>query len=154
MMYIQKKGLPDRINKKIIEIRKSKEWKNIKEDDTDAIRRVFDNCFPKNEVKDLLIREQHGICAYCMKRICLDSHSRVEHLVPLSRDKKKAIDYKNMLGVCDGGERITNGDGHILCCDAHKKETEITISPLDKIQMEKIAYIAILFVQMMNCSNY
>lgn len=45
-----------------------------------------------------------------------------------------------MLGVCDGGEKITGLQGHILCCDAHKKETEIRTSPLNKLQMDKIAY--------------
>ena len=75
-----------------------------------------------------------------MKRIRMDSHSRVEHLVPLSKDKEKAIDYMNMLGVCDGGEKATDNQGHILCCDAHKKETEMKLSPLNKVQMDKIAY--------------
>lgn len=140
MLYIAKEGLPDDINEKIIELRKSEEWKNIREDDTDAIRRVFDTVFPKNDVKEILLCEQHGICAYCMKRIRMDSHSRVEHFVPLSKDKDKAIDYVNMLGVCDGGEKTTNNQGHILCCDAHKKETEIELSPLNKVQMNKIAY--------------
>ena len=140
MLYIAKEGLPDDINGKIIELRKSEEWKNINEDDTDAIRRVFDTEFPKNEVKEILLHEQHGICAYCMKRIRMDSHSRVEHLVPLSKNKDKAIDYMNMLGVCDGGEKVTDNQGHILCCDAHKKETEIELSPLNKVQMDKIAY--------------
>lgn len=140
MLYIAKEGLPDDINRKIIELRKSEEWKNINEDDTDAIRRVFDTEFPKNEVKEILLHEQHGICAYCMKRIRMDSHSRVEHLVPLSKDKDKAIDYMNMLGVCDGGEKVTDNQGHILCCDAHKKEIEIELSPLNKVQMDKIAY--------------
>lgn len=140
MLYIEKEGLPKAVGRKIIELSKSEEWKNIDEHDTDAIRRVFDNDFPKNEVKKILLHEQHGICAYCMKRIRMDSHSRLEHLAPLSKDKDKAIDYRNMLGVCDGGARSTGNQGHILCCDAHKKETEITTSPLNKLQMDKIAY--------------
>ena len=45
-----------------------------------------------------------------------------------------------MFGVCDGGERINEDQGHVLCCDAHKKENEISTSPLDKFQMDKIAY--------------
>lgn len=59
---------------------------------------------------------------------------------PDSADKDKAIDYSNMLGVCDGGEKIMGQQGHILCCDAHKKETEISTNPLNKTQMDKIAY--------------
>ena len=140
MLYIEKEDLPNNINRKIIELSKSEEWKNISEDDATAIRNAFDNDFPKNEVKEILLHEQHGICAYCMRRIRMDNHSRVEHLVPLSRNKDKAIDYNNMLGVCDGGEKAIGDKGHILCCDAHKKETEITISPLNKAQMDKIAY--------------
>lgn len=70
----------------------------------------------------------------------MDSHSRIEHFIPLSTDKEKAIDYGNMLGVCDGREKITGQQGHILCCDAHKKETKISTSPLNKLQMDQIAY--------------
>ncbi|HBZ64546.1 MAG TPA: TIGR02646 family protein [Lachnospiraceae bacterium] len=140
MLYIVKEGLPNDVNRKIIELRKSEEWKSIKEGDTEAIRRVFDTNFPKNDVKEILLREQHGICAYCMRRICMDSHSRVEHLMPLSKNKDKAIDYMNMLGVCDGGEKAIDNQGRILCCDAHKKQTEIELSPLNKMQMDKIAY--------------
>lgn len=70
----------------------------------------------------------------------MDSHSRVEHFIPLSVNKDKAIDYNNMLGVCDGGEKVTGQQGHILCCDAHKKEMEIRTSPLNRVQMDKIAY--------------
>ena len=130
MLYIEKEGLPNNVAKKIIELSKSDGWKNIGEDDTTAIRRAFDNDFPKNEVKEILLHEQHGICAYCMRRIRMDNHSRVEHFVPLSHNKNMAIDYSNMLGVCDGGEKATGDQGRILCCDAHKKETE----------MDKIAY--------------
>ncbi len=80
MLYIEKEGLPNDINRKIIELSKSEEWKSISEDDTTAIRNAFDNDFPKNEVKEILLHEQHGICAYCMRRIRMDNHSRVEHL--------------------------------------------------------------------------
>lgn len=140
MIYIEKNGLPDDLNQKIIGIRKSDAWKHMEENDVESMRQVFDNEFPKNEVKAILIREQRGLCAYCMRRIRLDSHSRVEHFIPLSADKEKAIDYSNMLGVCDGGEKVTGQQGHVLCCDAHKKEAEISTSPLNKLQMDKIAY--------------
>ena len=140
MILIRKEGLSDELSRKIIEIRKCDKWKNIANDDTNAIRQVFDNDFPKNAVKSVLVREQRGLCAYCMRRIRINSHSRVEHLVPLSMDKEKAIDYNNMFGVCDDGEKVIGQLERILCCDAHKKETKISINPLNKIQMDKIAY--------------
>lgn len=122
MLYIEKIGLPKDISGKIIELSKSDDWKNIDENDTSAIREFFDGYFPKNDIKEILLHEQHGICAYCMKRIRMDNHSRVEHFIPLSRNKDKAIDYSNMLGVCDGGEKALGNQGHVLCCDAHKKK--------------------------------
>lgn len=140
MLYIEKEGLPNDISSKIIELSKSEEWKSIENGDTDSVRLAFDNDFPKNDVKKILVHEQHGICAYCMRRIRMDSHSRVEHFVPLSSDKDKALDYNNMFGVCDGGEKLNGGKEHILCCDAHKKETVISTSPLNRVQMDKIAY--------------
>lgn len=146
MMYIEKEGLPNEINRKVIEIRKSNGWKNIEEGDTKSIRTVFDNDFPKDAVKEILIHEQRGLCAYCMRRIHMDSHSRVEHWMPISKDKDRALDYNNMLGVCDGGEQVTDQQGHILCCDAHKSETEISTSPLNQTQMDKIAYTSEGFI--------
>ena len=113
MVYIEKEGLSAELGRKIIEIRKSDMWKSIEKDNPDAVRQVFDNVFPKNDVKAALIHEQRGLCAYCMRRIHMDTHSRVEHFIPLSVDKEKAIDYNNMLGVCDGGEKIVGQQGHI-----------------------------------------
>lgn len=140
MLYIEKEGLSGEIDQKLIELHKSEKWKAIKADDTKAIRVVFENEFPRNEVKKVLIHEQHGLCAYCMRRIRMDQHCRIEHLVPLSKDKEKAIDYRNMLGVCDGGEKRKGEQEHILCCDAHKSEEEMMLSPLNRAQMDKIAY--------------
>jgi len=51
MIYIRKEGLLDDLNQRIIQIRKSDLWKVIKENNTESIRQIFDNEFPKNEVK-------------------------------------------------------------------------------------------------------
>ncbi|MGN1142858.1 MAG: hypothetical protein ACI4TF_16805 [Oliverpabstia sp.] len=99
------------MDERIIGIRKSEAWKEIETGNTAAVRNIFDNDFPKDEVKRILIHEQHGLCAYCMRRIKDDSHSRVEHLVPLSEDKENSINYNNMLGVCDGGEKASEQKG-------------------------------------------
>ncbi len=45
-----------------------------------------------------------------------------------------------MTGVCDDEEKFSGEREHILCCDAHKKESEICTSPLNKARMNKIAY--------------
>lgn len=66
------------MEQQIIKIRKSNMWKNIDKNNTKAVRQVFDNEFPKNDVKKVLIHEQRGLCAYCMRRIKMDSHSRID----------------------------------------------------------------------------
>ena len=58
MVLIQKEGLPDRLKGEIIRIRKSEAWKQLEEGQTEAIRQIFDHNFPKNVVKEVLIREQ------------------------------------------------------------------------------------------------
>lgn len=140
MLYIKKEGLPNSVNQQIIEILRSDNWKSVPDDDTQALRSVFDNEFPKSNVKKLLIHEQKGLCAYCMRRIHMDSYSRIEHIIPLSKNKDTALNYGNLLGVCDGGKHLVGEQNHILCCDAEKGEKEISISLLNEFQMDKIAY--------------
>ena len=55
MLYIVKEGLPNDVNRKIIELRKSEEWKSVKEGDTEAIRRVFDTNFIERTARNLCL---------------------------------------------------------------------------------------------------
>lgn len=141
MLYITK-GMPSpQFTRKRNEIRRSDEWHKIQKGDTKAIRAQFD-LLPKEALRDTLLREQHFLCAYCMKRVMNNSHTTVEHWIPLSRDKEKALDYANMLAVCDGG-RNTTGSQKVLCCDAAKgDDAEITVNPLNMRQMEQIRYLS------------
>ena len=66
---------------------------------TDELRTIFDE-FPKEELREAILQEQHHLCAYCMRRIHNDGRRmRIEHWFPLSHSKYKAIDYSNMLGL-------------------------------------------------------
>lgn len=139
MLYIRKiHPLPDVIEQ-VNKIKRSAEWKVISENDTEAIRNQF-NLIPKDSLRQNLIREQKGLCAYCMKRIHGDNKTTIEHWIPLSRSKAKAIEYKNMLGVCHGGRKTETDGQRILCCDARKDEQEIQISPWNEQHMNDIAY--------------
>lgn len=65
----------------------------------------------------------------------------IEHWYPLSKDKERALDYGNMLAVCDGGRGWPGSGKRILCCDAYKSdEAELTISPWSPVHMRKIIY--------------
>lgn len=141
MIYI-KKGRPSPIIvDKVNEIKRSSEWRTISVGNTKALRGQFD-LLPKDEIRKCLLKEQHYLCAYCMKRIENDgTHTTIEHWSPLSKDKEGALEYANMLGVCDGGRKaeLSQSKNRVLCCDAYKgDETEMTLNPLNPQQMKLI----------------
>lgn len=143
MIYIEKQRPSQAVINKVNEIKRSSEWKAIPDDDTRAIRAQFD-LLPKDEIRECLLKEQRYLCAYCMKRIENDGmHMTIEHWYPLSKDKERALEYSNMLGVCDGGRKVNLPEGmhRILCCDAYKgDETEMTLNPMNQQQMQLIKY--------------
>lgn len=141
MLYIEKKSPPREMVRKVSEIKSSPGWKAIKDGNTSAIRSEFDS-LPKDTIRESLLKEQHYLCAYCMRKIQNSGQSTsIEHWFPLSKNKDQALDYRNMLAVCDGGENWKGSGKKILCCDACKAdEVKLNISPLNKQQMDKIAY--------------
>lgn len=143
MIHIKKQRPSQEIVNKVNEIKRSKEWKAISADDTKAIRAQFD-LLPKDKIRECLLKEQHYLCAYCMKRIENEGlHTTIEHWHPLSKYKDEALDYGNMLGVCDGGKGVALSEGthRILCCDACKEdETEMALNPMNWQQMQLIKY--------------
>lgn len=140
MLYINKQNPPADVIRQINEVKRSPEWRNIPEGDTVAIRAQFD-LLPKDKIRKHLVKEQHGLCAYCMRRITENgSKTTIEHWMPLSKGKEKALDYQNMLGVCHGGRKQDNDRQRILCCDASKAEEVIVLDPQNRHHMEDIAY--------------
>lgn len=146
MLYIEKKAPPQAYQNVVAMIKRAPTWRSIHDGDTRAIRDQFD-LLPKSEIRDALLAEQHYLCAYCMKRIRNNDdsselvHMNIEHWFPLSRDKERALDYKNFLGVCKGGADVDGPRNRVLCCDASKEdEASLTVNPLDKSMMQYIAY--------------
>lgn len=142
MLYIEKKKTPPHeMIRKVSKIKSSPEWKRIKNGNTDKIRNAFES-LPKEIIRESLLEEQHYLCAYCMRRIQNNGlKTSIEHWYPLSKDREQALDYGNMLAVCDGGKKWAGEGKKFLCCDAYKAdEAELTISPLNRQQMDKIVY--------------
>ena len=146
MLYIEKKAPPQSYQKVVAAIKSAPIWRSVHSGDATAIRSQFD-LLPKSEIRNALLAEQHYLCAYCMKRIRNNTdgsgvvHMTIEHWFPLSRDKERALDYKNFLGVCKGGADVNESGNRILCCDASKgNEAGLTVNPLDKDMMRYIAY--------------
>ena len=142
MIYIRKRRTPEIVKKRADEIKSTPDsgYDEIElPKDAGQLRNLF-NEMPKGEIREALCQEQHGLCAYCMRRIRPYHESmKIEHYKELSYYKEDALDYQNYLGVCYGGEK-EDGKPHVLCCDAARGAEELTINPWDKRQMEAIAY--------------
>ncbi len=139
MLYIEKKTPSSSIMENEIKITKTSEWKAADGDDTELIRSFFDQ-LDKSLIRADLIKEQHGICAYCMKRIKSDESMTIEHYQPVKGHKDTVLNYKNMLGCCKGGSGEMSDKSRVLCCDASKGDQEITIDPRNREMMDRIRY--------------
>jgi len=141
MIYIKKKKPPSETIREVSRIKSNPDWKKIQSGNTKAIRNKFDE-LSKEPIRQSLLEEQSGLCAYCMRRIENNGRTtRIEHWYPLSKDKDQALDYRNMLAVCDGGANYQGNEKKILCCDAFKgDDEELMISPLNVQHMQKITY--------------
>lgn len=92
----------------------------------------------KNILREILIREQKGLCAYCCGRIHR-GNSHNEHIEPRhpgTYTSRKSLDYTNIVASCQGyrGERT---------CGPHKDnnyDEEQFVSPLTPECEDKFTY--------------
>lgn len=139
MICIYKNSFSNDILADVIKIKATCRWDSIAENDTEAKRKAFD-LLDKEKIRSHLIKEQHGLCAYCMKKIYDDSRSTViDHRISLKKDKEKVFDHNNLFAVCMGGQ-TSEDRNKVLCCDALKGDKDITIDPTNKDHMDKIRY--------------
>lgn len=90
----------------------------------------------KRQMKAFLIREQGGICAYCMSRITLET-ATIEHYLPQSTAPDMTLDYRNLLAVCNNGRNVS---GMVRHCDVTRGNRELHTDPRKKEDIDKIAY--------------
>lgn len=126
MIYIRKRKTPNIIVEKATAIKKdpASGYEKLKlPQDSTQMRFLFEQ-MPKATIRSELIKEQHGLCAYCMRRITgQQNDTKIEHYKALSMDKDGALDYQNYLGVCYGGEHDSpEQNKQCLCCDASRGE--------------------------------
>ena len=105
----------------------------LKKEDYD---RFYRNC-PTGfrQLQDSLLKEQHNLCCYCMKKIGIKQEIKendepkpltVEHFVPKSEQKeggKLALVYRNLLACCEGK------DGNTKFCGNSKGNNPLTMIP-------------------------
>ena len=89
----------------------------------------YDNYSDKDALRKALVKEQRGLCCYCMKEISSDREKmKIEHWQCQSRYPTKQLDYRNLLAACPGGE---GQPPHLQHCDTKKTNDDLKWNPAD-----------------------
>ena len=87
----------------------------------------YDNYPDKDKLRESLLKEQGYICCYCMSRITSEQ-MKIEHWKSQTKYVDLQLDYRNLLGACNGNEGARRQNQH---CDTRKGDIEITINPIE-----------------------
>ncbi len=91
----------------------------------------YGNYVEKDTLRVCLVREQRGICCYCMGPIApTEEAMKIEHWRP-QRDPNYShlqLVYSNLLGACLGGDGKQDAERH---CDTAKGMLSLSRSPAD-----------------------
>jgi len=89
----------------------------------------YENYPGKAKLRDALVSEQCGLCAYCMGRIRNEHNQmKIEHWRSHARYPAQRLQYRNLLGVCRGGEGQPPTQQH---CDTRKGDRDLQWNPAD-----------------------
>ncbi|WP_204152869.1 retron system putative HNH endonuclease [Leptolyngbya sp. CCY15150] len=87
----------------------------------------YGNYSEKDELRISLVKEQRGLCCYCMQRIRPNVEGmKIEHWQCQSRFPQRQLDYSNLLGACLGCEGQEPNKQH---CDTRKGDRDLTYNP-------------------------
>lgn len=97
--------------------------------------------FPHQEVREALIRDQRGLCCFCMRRIVSDAaEMKVAHYVPRTVDSSLEITWSNLLGAClgiaDGSDRRPTNQ----TCDTRQGSQQLRVDPRNPSISDLIDY--------------
>lgn len=93
----------------------------------------------KDKLKAILINEQNNRCAYCTRKIDLET-STIEHYIPRNGsngDGTKSLDYNNLLAVCN---TTRNAPLKLQTCDVKKGDKVLKIDPRIQSHIDSIKY--------------
>ncbi len=93
----------------------------------------------KDKLKTILLREQNNRCAYCTRRIDLNS-STIEHYIPRNGphgDITQSLDYNNLFAVCNATRKLQLKH---KTCDDKKGDELLRIDPRIQTHINTIKY--------------
>ena len=89
----------------------------------------YDNYQDKGALRTALVKEQRGLCCYCMERIHDDRNQmKIEHWRCQAKYPDKQLIYRNLLGACLGRQ---GKPGKLQHCDTKKGDSELRWNPAE-----------------------
>lgn len=83
----------------------------------------------KDQLRNALVAEQRGLCCYCMGRISAEwGRIRIEHWQSQSAHPDQQLNWRNLLGACNGGHGGSLNEQH---CDVRKGDRDLSRNPAD-----------------------
>lgn len=87
----------------------------------------YDGFPDKDALRESIVDEQRGLCCYCMGRISPDSAGmKIEHCQSQEAHPDQALNYRNLLGACKGGE---GSPPRLQHCDTKKGRKSLSFNP-------------------------
>jgi uncharacterized protein (TIGR02646 family) len=105
---------------------------------------TYNNYREKQELRDALVREQRGLCCYCLCRIVAgELEMKVEHWRSQRRYPDEQLIYTNLLGACKGGEKPNSNDERDVDrhCDTFKGDKDLCLNPAVDDVESTISYL-------------
>lgn len=89
----------------------------------------YGNYADKDKLRESLVRDQRGLCCYCMlPLVAAEISMKIEHWQCQEDHPGRQLDYSNMLGACLGGKGLPEKEQH---CDTRKGKKSIKFNPAD-----------------------
>jgi len=89
----------------------------------------YTNYADKDSLRGALVRDQRGLCCYCMTRVePTGAGMKIEHWRCQSRHENLELSYSNLLAACLGGHGQPEDRQH---CDTRKGERDLKFNPAD-----------------------
>ena len=95
-----------------------------------AAHATYENYADKDGLREALLRDQGGLCCYCMSRIDA-GRMKIEHWAAQDTHPEQQIEYQNLLGACPGGQGQPRAQQH---CDTRKGNEGLSIHPADPLR--------------------
>ena len=91
----------------------------------------YDGYRDKDTLRAYLVKEQRGLCCYCLSRIRPERGGmKIEHWHCQDRYRAKQLDYSNLLGACVGNEGKPAQYQH---CDTRNGDRDLSRNPANRM---------------------